>query len=100
MRDVDWAAWMAVKALSEAAVRVGGTDLAAVSAYLRGEEIVIDGFKGNRLNFRPWDGQLRQPMLLATHNWVAERAPLSGFLHPTNNLDTLGTDERDTLCKH
>ena len=99
MRGVDWAAWMAVKSLTEAAVRTGSADPATVENYLRGTDIVIDGFKGNRLSFRPWDGQLRQPMLLATHNWVVARAPLRGFLHPTNNLDTLGTDERDTLCK-
>ena len=99
MRDIDWAAWLAVKALSEAAVRTASADFAAVSGYLRGDEIVIDGFKGNRLDFRPWDGQLRQPILLATHNWVVGRAPIAGFLHPTNNMDTLGTDERDSLCK-
>jgi ABC transporter substrate binding protein (PQQ-dependent alcohol dehydrogenase system) len=60
---------------------------------------VLDGFKGNRLNFRPWDNQLRQPLLLATHNWVVERAPLEGFLHQTNNLDALGFDKPESKCK-
>ena len=99
MRDVDWAAWMSVKAVVEAVLRTGGTDFAAVRDYLLGDEIVLDGFKGNRLSFRPWNRQLRQPLLLITHNWVVERAPLRGFLHQTNNLDTLGFDERDTRCE-
>ena len=99
MRDFDWAAWMAVKAVVEAVLRTEGGDFAAVRDYMLGDEIVLDGFKGNRVNFRPWNRQLRQPLLLVTHNWVVERAPLRGFLHQTNNLDTLGFDERDTRCE-
>ena len=44
-------------------------------------------------------GGMRQPILIATHNAVIERAPLQGFLHQTNNLDTLGFDRRDSRCK-
>ena len=98
MRSFDWAAWTAVKAVAEAVQRTGSADFAAVSGHLRSEEAVFDGFKGNRMNFRPWDNQLRQPILLATHNWVVARAPIDGFLHATNTLDTLGLDERDSQC--
>ena len=100
MRDFDWAAWMAVKAVVEAVLRTDGGDFAAVRDYLVGPEIVLDGFKGNRVNFRPWNRQMRQPLLLVTHNWVVDRAPLRGFLHQTNNLDTLGFDERDSRCEY
>ena len=99
MRDFDWAAWMAVKAVVEAVLRTEGGDFSAVRDYLVGPEIVLDGFKGNRVNFRPWNRQMRQPLLLVTHNWVVERAPLRGFLHQTNNLDTMGFDERDSQCE-
>ncbi|WP_211162895.1 ABC transporter substrate-binding protein [Aromatoleum diolicum] len=98
MADPDWAAWMAVKAVVEAVVRTQNAPFAALAKYLKGEEITLDGFKGNRLGFRAWDNQLRQPVLLATHNAVIERAPIAGFLHPTNNLDTLGFDQRDSRC--
>lgn len=98
MADPDWAAWIAVKAVVEAVVRTESTDFETVAAYVGGEEIILDGFKGNRLSFRPWDNQLRQPMLLATHNAVIERAPIQGFLHQHNNLDTLGFDRRDSRC--
>ncbi len=94
----DWAAWIAIKGLTEAMIRTRSTALSTVSAYLQGDEIVIDGFKGNRVSFRAWDGQLRQPMLLHTHNQVIERTPLAGFLHRHNNLDTVGTDEAEGLC--
>lgn len=98
MSDPDWAAWVAVKAIVEAVVRTQNGPFAQLRDYLRGDEITIDGFKGNRLGFRPWDNQLRQPMLLATHNAVVERAPIAGFLHPANNMDTLGFDRRDSRC--
>ena len=52
-----------------------------------------------RLNFRAWNNQLRQPIFVTTTNWVVERAPMEGFLHQTNNLDTLGFDERETKCE-
>jgi len=99
MAAADWAAWMAVKGVFEALQRTGSTDFRKVSAYLRSQEITLDGFKGNRLSFRPWDNQLRQPLLLATHNTVVERAPLDGFLHQTNKLDTLGFDAPDSQCR-
>ena len=99
MGSADWAAWVAVKAVVEAVVRTGNASFDKRVAYLGGEEITIDGFKGNRLYFRDWDRQLRQPILIATHNAVIERAPLQGFLHQTNNMDTLGFDRRDSRCK-
>lgn len=99
MASMDWAAWIAIKAVVESVVRTNNADFATVVAYMGGDEITIDGFKGNRLGFRSWDRQLRQPILLATHNRVVERAPIAGFLHQTNNLDTLGFDQRDSTCK-
>ena len=39
------------------------------------EDFVLDGFKGVRVGFRPWDRQLRQPMLLTDgEGVVAHRA--------------------------
>ena len=99
MGSADWAAWIAVKAVVEAVVRTQNAPFDKLVAYLGGEEITIDGFKGNRLYFRDWDRQLRQPLLIATHNAVIERAPIQGFLHQTNNMDTLGFDKRDSRCK-
>ncbi len=98
MADPDWAAWIAVKAVVEAVQRTESSDFSVLSAFIRSEEIILDGFKGNRLSFRPWDNQLRQPLLLATHNAVIERAPIAGFLHQHNNMDTLGFDRADSRC--
>ncbi len=99
MAGGDWAAWMAVKAIATAVQSTQSRDYDALVKYLTADTTLLDNLKGTAGSFRPWDHQLRQPVLLATHNWVVERAPLKGFLHQKNNLDTLGADERDSACQ-
>lgn len=99
MTNIDWAAWMAVKAIAGAVQSTKNTDINTITNYLVSPENLLDTFKGNASSFRPWNNQLRQPILLTTHNWVVERAPIKGFLHQTNNLDTLGIDQRKTQCQ-
>ena len=99
MTSVDWAAWLSVKIIGEAVQRTASADFQTLKVHLLSPDLIADGFKGNRLNFRSWNNQLRQPMLLVTHNWVVARAPLKGFLHQSNNMDTLGFDERESQCE-
>ncbi len=99
MSDADWAAWAAVRLIVEALTRTGSTEFEALSTYLKGDALTFDAYKGNPASFRPWNNQLRQPLLLHTHNAVAERAPLDGFLHRTDILDTLGIDQPESDCR-
>ncbi len=99
MEGTDWAAWAAVRVVAESVVRTQSTDVMAVAAYLRGDALTLDGYKGNPSSFRPWDNQLRQPILLHSANAVAARAPIKGFLHPAENMDTLGYDKGDRKCR-
>ena len=99
MSSEDWSAWVAVRAVIEAVQRVGKPDAATVGDYLRSEEFRLDLYKGVPGSFRSWNGQLRQPVLLATHNAVIQRAPLEGFEHKTDTLDTLGLDLPENTCK-
>ena len=97
MGSYDWSAWLAARAVAEAAA--GGAGLPQQLKALRQGELAVDGYKGQRLTFRAWDGQLRQPLLLAQANSVVEVAPMEGFLHPRSTLDTLGYDQPDSGCK-
>jgi ABC transporter substrate binding protein (PQQ-dependent alcohol dehydrogenase system) len=99
MTPRDHAAWLAVRAVGEAATRARSTDPAAVAAYLRGPEFELAGFKGTRLSFRDWDGQLRQPVLLAGPRELVSVSPQPGFQHQFSELDTLGTDKPETRCR-
>ena len=93
----DWSAWMAGKAAVAAAVAAPKGGSAAFDKALVGAE--LDGSKGVALGFRPWDGQLRQPLLLSDGQAVVASAPVDGVLHPKNALDTLGADAPERLCK-
>jgi ABC transporter substrate binding protein (PQQ-dependent alcohol dehydrogenase system) len=99
MAGVDWAAFVAVKAVVQSVLRSKSTEFEPVRDYLLGDKMNLDGTKGNPMSVRAWDHQLRQPLLLATGNAVLERAPIEGFLHQTNELDTLGVDAPETACK-
>ncbi|MFV9616443.1 MAG: ABC transporter substrate-binding protein [Gammaproteobacteria bacterium] len=98
MTDYDWSAWMSIKAVVEAVLRTKSTDYLKLNNYIKGPDIILDGFKGARLSFRSWNNQLRQPIFVTTDNWVVARAPLEGFLHQLNNLDTLGYDKQESQC--
>jgi ABC transporter substrate binding protein (PQQ-dependent alcohol dehydrogenase system) len=99
MSGADWAAWVAVKVIVQARVRADGSDFDTLSKFLKGSKIRIDGFKGVALSFRPWNNQLRQPLLLAARDAVIATAPVEGFLHQTNDLDTLGVDKKENTCR-
>ena len=66
---------------------------------LTDKNLRLDGFKGGSLSFREWNNQLRQPILLSTHNALIEKTPIKGFLHEINDMDTLGKDLKETKCK-
>lgn len=93
----DWSAWMAGKALVGAAVASPKGPAAAWAQAIA--KSPLDGSKGTAMSFRPWDGQLRQTLLLTDGQGVISQAPIEGLLHPTNVLDTLGADAPEKLCK-
>ena len=100
MTDHDYTAWMAVRAIGEAATRSKSTDPGAISAFLRSDQFELAGYKGARLSFRSWDGQLRQPVLLADARSLVSVSPPPGrFLHQFSELDTLGVDRPETKCR-
>jgi ABC transporter substrate binding protein (PQQ-dependent alcohol dehydrogenase system) len=99
MSPQDWSTWIAAKSIATAYAKARSDDPEKIDAYLKGSRFNIDGSKGYRMNFRPWDRQLRMPMVLATANAVIEPAPFPEFLHQTNELDTLGVDEPESKCK-
>jgi ABC transporter substrate binding protein (PQQ-dependent alcohol dehydrogenase system) len=99
MNGADWAAWEAVKAITQATQRSKSTDFDAVRAFLLSDKLTLDTVKGNPGSFRPWDHQLRAPVLLSTSDAAIARAPLPQFLHQTNVLDTLGVDSPESACR-
>lgn len=97
MTDYDWSAWTAGKILIAVAT---AAPQGPANVWAQGlAKMQVDGSKGVTMSFRPWDGQLRQPVLLTDGQGVISQAPIEGLLHPTNVLDTLGADAPEKLCK-
>ena len=99
MEEQDYAAYLAVRAIGEAATRTGSNEIKQVKDYMLSDAFALQGYKGNPLSFRSWDGQLRQPVLLAAPRSLVAVAPIEGFLHPKTELDTLGYDQPESQCK-
>jgi len=98
MRAEDYAAMLAMASIGEAVTRTKSNDPQTLRRYLLSADFEVGGFKGRPLSFRDWNGQMRQPIPLAHPGAVVALAPLEGFLHQFNELDTLGNDKPTSNC--
>lgn len=99
MNGIDFSAWAAVRSLYITMFRLKSPEYEPVKASMTGAQAHLDSLKGTPMTFRPWDGQLRQQVLLHTPDAVIAQAPFPQFLHQTNDLDTLGVDRPESQCK-
>jgi ABC transporter substrate binding protein (PQQ-dependent alcohol dehydrogenase system) len=99
MRPLDYQAWVAVRAIGEAATRVRGSDPREIARFMLGPDFNLAAFKGVPLSFRQWDHQLRQPILVAQAEALVSVAPEAAFLHQRTPLDTLGVDQPESTCR-
>lgn len=99
MTERDYSVWLAVRTIGEAATRTSSADPKTIEGFIRSPDFALGGFKGQPLSFRPWDGQMRQPVLIANPRMLVSVSPQEGFLHPVTELDSLGDDKPETQCK-
>ncbi|MGK9261649.1 ABC transporter substrate-binding protein [Sinorhizobium meliloti] len=98
MREEDYQAWLAMRVIGEAVTRSGKADPGSVRAYALSNDFELAAFKGQKLTFRTWNGQLRQPVLLTEGRVTVSVSPQDGYLHQHSPLDTLGIDAPETAC--
>ncbi|MGB7126808.1 MAG: ABC transporter substrate-binding protein [Methylovirgula sp.] len=99
MTERDYAAWLAVRTIGEAVIHINSVKPADVRGYLLSDRFGVDGYKGEAMNFRSWDLQLRQPVLLVDPTELISISPQEGFLHPKYLTDSLGYDQPETKCR-
>lgn len=99
MAPVDFTVWMAVRSVGEAATRTRSTDPSAIAEYIRSDRFELAAFKGRKLTYRDWNGQLRQPVLLAAPRSLVSVSPQTGYLHQVSELDTMGFDRPESGCR-
>ncbi|OXS19901.1 branched-chain amino acid ABC transporter substrate-binding protein [Pseudomonas fluorescens] len=99
MNDRDFAAWMAVRSVASAVNKLHQVDPQAIRQLELSEQLPLDGFKGRKLSYRAWNGQLRQPIPIVQPRVLVSTSPQDGFLHPTNEMDSLGYDQPEVTCR-
>ncbi|MCP1511740.1 MULTISPECIES: ABC transporter substrate-binding protein [Pseudomonas] len=99
MNDRDFAAWMAVRSVASAVNKLRQVDPQAIRQLELSEQLPLDGFKGRKLSYRAWNGQLRQPIPIVQPRALVSTSPQDGFLHPTNEMDSLGYDQPEVTCR-
>lgn len=98
MNDRDFAAWMAVRSVASAVNKLRQVDPMTIRQLEISEQLPLDGFKGRKLSYRAWNGQLRQPIPIVQPRALVSTSPQEGFLHPFNEMDSLGYDKPEVTC--
>ncbi|WP_300009253.1 ABC transporter substrate-binding protein [uncultured Roseobacter sp.] len=99
MTSQDYAAWAAMRTLGEVVTRTNTVDPTTLRDYILSDAFELAGFKGRPLTYRTWNGQLRQPIAIVHPRALVAQAPLDGFLHQVNELDSLGLDQPESTCE-
>ena len=102
MLPIDYQAYVAARTIGEAVTRNHGQEFGVVAPFITSDEFQLAPFKGIKQTYRKWDGQFRQPILIATDKVPVSISPQRGFphaSHPEIEVDTLGIDQPESKCK-
>jgi ABC transporter substrate binding protein (PQQ-dependent alcohol dehydrogenase system) len=99
MNARDNQAWVAMRMIGDAVAHTRSADPKTIHDELMSPDFAVADFKGQKLTVRPWNQQLRQPILLTDGRGTVSVSPQEGFLHQVTELDTLGLDQPETKCK-
>ena len=99
MNARDNQAWVAIRMIGDAVAHARSDDPKTIHDGLLSPEFAVAGFKGRKLTLRPWNQQLRQPILLTDGRSTVSVSSQEGFLHQVTELDTLDLDQPETKCK-
>lgn len=94
----DYNVWLALRVIGEAVTRANTAEPRGVRDYAISDAFELAAFKGQKVTFRNWNGQLRQPILLYDGTITVSVSPQDGFLHQNSLLDTMGLDRPESGC--
>lgn len=94
----DYNVWLALRVVGEAVTRANTAEPDGVRDYAISDGFELAAFKGQKVTFRNWNGQMRQPILLYDGRITVSVSPQEGFLHQTSPLDTMGLDRPESRC--
>ena len=86
MGEADWGAWLSLKIIGEAVARTKSREVADIIAYLRGDEMRIDGSKGPGMSFRAWSSSCASRSCLPPRTgWRGTRRSPASSTAPTTS---------------
>ncbi len=94
----DYNVWLALRVVGEAVTRASTAEPQDILDYVLSDDFELAAFKGQKVTFRNWNGQLRQPILLYDGSITVSVSPQDGFLHQISPLDTMGLDRPESKC--
>ena len=98
MNEIDFNGYLAVRAVAQAVHKKNSASVKDLTTYIKSADFKLAAYKGRKLSFRSWNGQLRMPIALIQPHGLVSQSPQAGILHPKTELDTLGFDEPESLC--
>jgi ABC transporter substrate binding protein (PQQ-dependent alcohol dehydrogenase system) len=98
MNEIDFNGYLAVRTVAQAVHISKSIDVNALTTYINSADFQLAAYKGRKLSFRDWNGQLRMPIALIQPHGLVSQSPQAGILHPTTELDTLGFDRQESKC--
>ncbi len=99
MNEIDFSGYLAVRSIAQAVHKTNSSSAKTISDYIKSDNFELAAYKGRKLSFRSWNGQLRMPIALVQPNALVSQSPQPGMLHPKTDLDTLGFDEKESQCR-
>ncbi|MFT6913753.1 MAG: ABC transporter substrate binding protein (PQQ-dependent alcohol dehydrogenase system) [Motiliproteus sp.] len=100
MNGSDYAGWIALRSIGEGIAAINDPHPRRLRQQLLSEQFQLAGYLGRKLSYRTWNGQLRRPIPLIHPRALVSQSPQPGFLHPNNDLDTLGFDQPESQCQN
>jgi len=99
MNEIDFSGYLAIRSIAQAVHKTNSTSAKVLINHLKSTDFELAAYKGRKLSFRSWNGQLRMPIALVHPQGLVSQSPQVGFLHPKTDLDTLGFDQQESQCK-
>jgi len=99
MNSKDYASWVAIRTIVTAVGKTRTDNIQTNINFMHSDKFELGAYKGRKLTFRNFNGQLRLPVSMAHPKALVSTSPQVGFLHPITDLDTLGIAPHEMQCK-
>ncbi len=98
MNEIDFNGYLAVRTVAQAVHKTNTSEIKILADHIKSDDFKLAAYKGRKLSYRSWNGQLRMPMALVQPHGLVSQSPQAGILHPVTELDTLGFDKKESQC--